>query len=158
MKYSVLVLFVLIAGAAFVCGCTESPAPAATPVPTAATPAVVATTAAQPSFTLGDHFFEKKYSWQDGNEVYSEQFVVKQDQPWGIGYDVTLLNDDPSKCWFEVAVIDMNNPSNPSMFGYGGAYPTELSQVHPVYGAGSYKVEMKGNFIKVDMKAAKRNP
>ena len=155
MKYSVLALFLLVIAAALIAGCTQGPAPAV-PVSTTAMPSSE-TPASQVSFTLGDHFFEKKYSWQDDNAVYSEMFVVAQGEPWGIGYVVTPLSDDPAKCWYEVTVIDMNNPSGAKTFGFGRGHGTELNQVHPVYGYGSYKVEMRGNYVKVDMKAAKRN-
>ena len=161
MKYSVLALFMLVIAGVVIAGCTQSPAPApaAVAVPTsAATQAVIMTTAAQPAFTLGDHFFAKKYSWQAGNEVYTEQFMVSQGTPWGIGFDITALNDDPAKCWFEVTVTDLNNPSNTQSFGWNrGTYPADKSQIHPIYGYGSYKVDTKGNYVKVDMKAAKRN-
>lgn len=158
MRYSVLALLVLLIAAAVVTGCTQNAAPAApaaTPAPAA--PPAVATTAAQPSFTLGDHFFEKKYSWQDGKEVYTEMFVVKQGQPWGIGYEVTPLNNDPAKCWYEVTITDVNT-NHAESFGYGRSYPAEKNQIHPLYGYGSYKVDMKGNYVMVNMKAAKRNP
>lgn len=158
MKYSVLALFMLVIAAAFIAGCTQSTtAPTTTPLPAAGVTQAVVTTAAQPAFTLSDHFFEKKYSWQDGNEVYSEQFMVKQGTPWGIGYEVTALNNDPSKCWYEVTVTDVNT-NHAESFGYGRAYPTEKSQIHPLYGYGSYRVDMKGNYVMVNMKAAKRNP
>jgi hypothetical protein len=156
MKYRVLSLFVLVLAAALIAGCTQSPAPAATPVPTAAQPQSAVTAEPQTSFTLGDHFFDKKYSWQGGNEAYTEQFVVPQSQPWGIKYDITALNNDPSKCWYEVTITNVDTNQAQS-FGYGRSYPSEKSQIHPVYGYGSYKVEMKGNYVKVDMTAAKRN-
>jgi hypothetical protein len=157
MKYRVLSLLMLILAAALIAGCTQSPAPAATPVPTAAQTQSVVTAAPQTSFTLGDHFFDKKYSWQSGNDVYSEMFVVKQGQPWGIKYDITALNADPSKCWYEVTITNVDTNQAQS-FGYNrGSYSTEKSQIHPVYGYGSYKVEMKGNYVMVDMTAAKRN-
>ena len=110
MKYSVLALFMLVIVAGLIAGCTQNSAPATTaPVGTSAAASPVAvTTAAQPSFTLGDHFFDKKYSWQGGNEVYTEQFMVSQGTPWGIKYDITTLNDDPSKCWYEVTITDVN--------------------------------------------------
>jgi len=155
MDYRVFAFGILIIAVALGAGCTQNAAPQ--PAEPVATEQPVEPAAAQPAFTLGDHFFEKKYSWQDGNEMYSEMFVVGQGQPWGIGYVVTPLNDDPAKCWYEVTVIDMNNPSGAKKFGYGREYGTELNQVHPVYGFGSYKVEMRGNYVKVDMKAAKRN-
>lgn len=156
MKYRVFALFVLLVAVVFVTGCTQNAAPAATPGP-ASTAQATMTVEPTMSFTLGDHFFDKKYSWQDGNEVYTEQFVVKQGQPWGIGYEVTPLNDDPSKCWFEVTITDFNT-NRAESFGYGRTYPTEKSQIHPLYGYGSYKAEMKGNYVMVKMKAANRNP
>lgn len=155
MKHRASALLILLVAAALIAGCTQSAAPATSPEPVI-TAQPTERTAAQPAVVLGDHYFEKKYSWQDGDEVYSEMFVVGQGQPWGIGYDVTPLTDDASKCWYEVTVIDMNNPSGAQSFGYGRSYSTEKNQAHPVYGFGSYKVEMRGNFVKVDMKAAKR--
>jgi hypothetical protein len=158
MKYGVLSLFLLVLAAAFFAGCTQTAAPTATPVPTAAPTQTAVTTASLPAFTLGDSFFAKKYSWQDGAEVYTEQFMVPEGQPWGVKYDITPLNDDPQKCWYEVTVSDVNNPSHTQSFGYNrGSYSNEKSQIHPVYGHGSFKIEMKGNYVKVDMTAAKRN-
>jgi len=156
MKYSVLALFFLVLATAFIAGCTQSPPPAAVPVPTAVVTQPAVTVTPQTSFNLGDHFFDKKYSWQDGNEVYSEEFVVPQGQPWGIKYDVTPLNDDLSKCWYEVTVSNINTNHSDS-FGFGRSHSSEKSQIYPVYGYGPYKVEMRGNYVKVDMTAAKRN-
>lgn len=157
MKYRVLSLFVLVLAAALIAGCMQSPAPVATPIPTATQLQSVVTAGPQASFTLRDHFFDKKYSWQGGSEVYPEQFMVPQGQPWGIKYDITALNDDPAKCWYEVTITNIDTNQAQS-FGYNrGTYSSEKSQIHPVYGFGSYKVEMKGNYVKVDMTAAKRN-
>lgn len=159
MRYSVLAFSLMVIGAALIAGCTQSAPQPATPAPTVAATPVPTTSTTEPSLSLGDHFFQNKYSWQGGSEVYSEQFMVPQGQPWGIGYDITLLNDDPSKCWYEVKVIDVNAPQSVSTFGFGRSpYSSEKVQTHPIYGYGSYKVEMRGNFVMVNMQAAKRNP
>lgn len=158
MKYRVLSLIMLVFAVAIIAGCTQSTAPAVPPAQPTAQPQQAVTAAPQTTFTLGDHFFDKKYSWQDGNDVYTEQFIVPQGQPWGVKYDITPLNDDPQKCWYEVTISNVDNPSQKYTFGYARSYPSDKSQLHAVYGYGSYKVEMKGNYVKVDMTAAKRNP
>ena len=43
-------------------------------------------------------------------------------------------------------------------FGYGRENGFEKNQLYPMYGSGPYKVEMRGNRVKVDVKIAERNP
>lgn len=160
MKQSLFIFLAILLAGIMVAGCTQQnlAAPVVVPTPTAGvTNTVAATPVQQTTFSLGDHFLDKKYSWQNGNEVYTEQFVVEKNQPWGIKYDITPLNDDPKKCWYEVTITNMDTTHSES-FGFGRTYGSEKIQMYPVYGSGPYQLELKGNYVKVDMIAAKRVP
>ena len=158
MKYCVLAAFVLVIAGVLIAGCTQSPGTATTQVPAGMSPATTATaaTASQATFTLGDHYLQKSYSFQSESDVRTEQFRV--DNPsWGIDINVLPLNDDPQYCWFEMTVTNMDN-SQTETFGFGRTYAYEKHQQFPMYVTGPYKIEMKGNLVKVDLTAAKRNP
>jgi hypothetical protein len=157
MKSSIFVIIALVIAGVMVAGCTQSPVvPAATPVSnTVATP-VTLTVQAKPSFTMGDHYLQKSYSFQNEKEVITEQFRV--DNPaWGIGFDVLPLNDDINYCWFEMKVTNVDNGQSQT-YGYGRENGFDLKNQIPMYTTGPYKLEMKGNRVKVDVTAAKRNP
>lgn len=155
MKY--LVICILVLAGVLLAGCTSTPAPVATPVPTAAP--VITTlpvTTSPPTFTLGDHYLQKSYSLQSETDLRTEEFRV--DNPsWGIGFDVTPLSDDLQSCWFELTVTNMDTLRNET-FGYGRDKSFELHQQYPMYTTGPYKITLKGNRVKVDVTAAKRNP
>jgi hypothetical protein len=159
MKYNVLVSLVLVIAGIMIAGCTQSQSAAATPtpVPAAITSAAAATAATpQPSFSLGDHYLQKSYSFQSEKDLYTEQFRV--DNPsWGIDINILPLNDNLQYCWFEMTVTNMDSGRNDT-YGYGRSYSYEKHQQFPMYVTGPYKIEMKGNRVKVDITAAKRNP
>jgi hypothetical protein len=158
MKFPVLVACILILAGVLVAGCAQSPGTATTPAPAGTPPATAAaaTTLPQATFSLGDHYLKNSYSFQSEKDVRTEQFRV--DNPsWGIDLTVLPLNDDPQYCWFEMTVTNMDNGQSDT-YGYGRTYSFEKHQQFPMYVTGPYKVEMKGNRVKVDVTAAKRNP
>jgi hypothetical protein len=158
MQHSVLVALVLIIATVVIAGCTQSPAPVVTPAPVpAGTSASTATTAApQPSFSLGDHYLQKSYSFQSENDIYPEQFRVDSSS-WGIDFNVLPLNDNLQYCWFQMNVTNMDTGQTDT-YGYGRSYSYETHQQIPMYTTGPYKIVMTGNLVKVDVTAAKRNP
>lgn len=156
MKYRFLALFILVIAVAFTAGCTESPAPAATPVPTdTQTPAIV-TPAPVETLSLGQEYLHKKYSFTGEKDVFTEQFRVTND-PWALDFVVNPTNTDPQYTWFEVTVTNIDN-GHKDTFGYGRTYALERHQQHPMYNDGPYKLEFRGNRVSVDVKVAKRNP
>jgi len=157
MKHRVLVILALVMAGVMVAGCMQSPAaPAATPAPaTVATP-VITTAAVQPSFAMGDHYLQKSYSFQSEKDLVEEQFRV--DSPaWGISFDILPLNDNLQYCWFEMKVTNRDS-GIADTYGYGRENGFELRHRIPMYTTGPYKLEMKGNRVKVDVTAAKRMP
>ena len=158
MQHSVLVALVLIIAGVAIAGCTQNQAHAVTPtqVP-AGTPAAAATSVVpQPSFSLGDHYLQKSYSFQSEKDLYTEQFRV--DNPsWGIDFNVLPLNTDLQYCWFQIKVTNIDNGQSDT-YGYGRSYDYMTHQQIPMYTTGPYKIEMSGNRVKVDVTAAKRNP
>jgi hypothetical protein len=158
MQHSVLVALVLIIAAVAIAGCTQSPAPVATttPAPATTTAAAATTVLPQASFSLGDHYLQKSYSFQSEKDLYSEQFRV--DNPsWGIDINVLPLNDNLQYCWFQIKVTNMDNGQTDT-YGYGRSYSYEKHQQFPMYTTGPYQIDMTGNRVKVDVTAAKRNP
>jgi hypothetical protein len=110
----------------------------------------------QPSFSFGDQYLQKSYSFQNEKDVYVEQ--VRVDNPaWGFGFDVIPLNDDPQYCWFEMNVTNIDTQQF-DIYGYGRDKGFEKHQLYPMYTTGPYKIEMRGNRVKVDVTMAKRNP
>jgi hypothetical protein len=156
MKYAAICILV-IAGV-LLAGCTGTQAPPApTPAPTTV-PEVTTRPAptSTPSFTLGDHYLQKSYSLQSETDVRTEEFRV--DNPsWGIGFKVLPLSDDLQSCWFEMTVTNTDTNRNET-FGYGRDNSYELYQQFPMYTTGPYKLTIRGNRVKVDVTAAKRNP
>lgn len=155
MKYQVLAACILVIAAVVVAGCsqgtTTKPAPAGT---TAASASAAAPSNAM--FALGDHYLQKSYSFQNEKDIRTEQFRV--DNPaWGIDIVVLPLNDDPQYCWFEMTVTNLDN-GQAETYGFGRTFSYEKHQQFPMYVTGPYKIEMKGNLVKVDVTAAKRNP
>lgn len=155
MKYHVLAACMLMIAAVLIAGCTQGttapPAPAGTQAASAAAPATPPAT-----FALGNHYLQKSYSFQNEKDVRTEQFRV--DNPaWGIDIVVLPLNDDPQYCWFEMTVTNMDN-GQVETYGFGRTFSYEKHLQFPMYVTGPYKIEMKGNLVKVDVTAAKRNP
>ncbi len=157
MKHREFVILALVIAGVIVAGCTQSPAvPIVTPTSNAVATPLAPTVQVRPSFTMGDHYLEKSYSFQSEKDVFVEQFRV--DNPaWGIGFDVLPLNDDKIYCWFEMKVTNMDNGQS-QVYGYGRENGFDLKNQIPMYTTGPYKLEMKGNRVKVDVTAAKRNP
>ncbi|MGB7789132.1 hypothetical protein [Methanoregula sp.] len=161
MQHSVLVALVLIIAAVVIAGCTQNQAPVATatPVP-AGIPAAAATAVVpHPSFSLGDHYLQKSYSFQSESDHYTEQFHV-DNSSWGIDFVVLPLNVDPQSCWFRMNVtnVDTGHTDTYGYDGNGNSYRNDTHQQYPMYTIGSYRIDMTGNLVKVDVTAAKRNP
>ena len=157
MKYYVLAACILVIAGVLIAGCTQGTTTTQTSSPSG-TQAASAAAAATPhvTFSLGDHYLQKSYSFHDEKNPTTEQFRV--DNPsWGIDFVVLPLNDDPQYCWFEMTVTNMDNGQTET-YGFGRTYGYEKHQQIPMYVTGPYKVEMKGNLVKVDVTAAKRNP
>lgn len=150
---------IIIAGI-LVAGCTQSPASPATPAdtrtPEAAVPSTAAVVQQAGTFTLGDHYLRKSYSFQSETDTQSEQFRV-DNASWGIDFSILPLNDDPQYCWFEMTVTNLDNGQK-NTYGFGRTYGYVLHQQIPMYVMGPYQIDMKGNRVKVDLTAAKRNP
>ncbi len=159
MKYCNAIPLALIIAGVLVAGCTrelpDSTKMQTSPI-TPTTLQVSTVTVSQPSFSLGDHYLQKSYSFQSEEDVYVEQ--VRVDNPsWGIQFDVLPLNDDLQYCWFEMNVTNLDTQQSDS-YGYGRDKGFEKHLQYPMYTTGPYKIEMKGNRVKVDITMAKRNP
>jgi hypothetical protein len=160
MKNRMVIILALIIAGVMIAGCTQNPAPAATQVPTPQTPPTVSPAAtvpvSLPSFSFGDHYLQTSYSFQNEKDAVVEQ--VRVDNPsWGVGFDVLPLNDDLQYCWFEMKVTNMDTQQF-DIYGYGREKSFEKHQLYPMYTTGPYKIEMKGNRVKVDVTVAKRTP
>jgi hypothetical protein len=157
MKYQVFAACILVIAGVMIAGCTQGTMTGQTSTP-AGIPAATTAVTAMPhaTFALGDHYLQKSYSLQSANDVRTEQFRV--DNPaWGIDFVVLPLNDDPQYCWFEMTVTNMDTGQKET-YGFGRTYSYDTHQQYPMYVTGPYKIEMKGNLVKVDVTAAKRNP
>ena len=159
MQHRGLAALIVLAAVVMIAGCSGSQGTAATPVspsPVTTPPVTGAPAVQQPSFSLGDHYLKKSFSFQSEKDLVSEQFRV--DNPsWGIDLAVLPLNDDLQYCWFEMTVTNLDNGQTDT-FGYGRTYSYEKHQQFPMYVTGPYRIDMKGNRVKVDVVAAKRNP
>jgi hypothetical protein len=153
MKAVIPPVICLIMIGMFAAGCvgnqnlsTSTPAP----VPTNPLPPPTQTA----SFTTGDHYLQKSYSFQSENDVRTEQFRV--DNPsWAIEFTVLPLNENLQYCWFEMKVTNMDT-NHEDTYGYGRDKGFELKQVYPMYITGPYTIVMKGNRVKVDIDVAQR--
>jgi hypothetical protein len=159
MKNCMTILLALIIAGVMIAGCTREVSDATkmqtSPVTPTATQASTVTVT-QPLFSFGDQYLKKSYSFQSEKDVYVEQ--VRVDNPsWGLGFDVLPLNDDPQYCWFEMNVTNIDTQQS-DIYGYGRDKGFEKHQLYPMYTTGPYKIEMKGNRVKVDVTLAKRNP
>jgi hypothetical protein len=157
MKYLVICMLIL-AGVLFT-GCTSTQAPPATTIPTTVPVTTTLPTATpQPVFSLGDAYLDKPggYAFNGEKDVIVEEFRVDS-QSWGIDYKIKPLNDNLQYCWFEMNVTNMDT-MHTETFGYGRQYSVELEQVVPMYREGPYKITMRGQGVKVWVKAAKRAP
>jgi hypothetical protein len=160
MKTCILFIFTLIVTLAICAGCTQGP-PLATPGPTIEQTMVTATLITivpppQPSFSLGDHYLKKSFSFQSEKDVYVEQVRV-DNASWGIGFDILPLTDIITDTWFTMKVTNRDTGQSET-YGYGRSNGFELHHLIPMYTPGPYEVEMKGDRVKVDVILAKRNP
>lgn len=158
MKYfgicTLILACILFAG----CSGTQVP-PSPTPTPTPASVPVTMTlppATAQPSFTMGDHYLKRSYALQNESDVRSEEFRV-DNASWGIAFDIIPLATEQQACWFDLTVTNMDSGLSET-YGYGRNKSIELHQQFPMYKMGPYKLTLKGNLVKVDLTAAKRNP
>ena len=156
MKNRMAIILALIIAGVMIAGCTQDPAPAATQVPTPLATSTETTPVPQPSFSLGDHYLKTSYAFQSEKDVVVEQ--VRVDNPsWGIVFDVLPLKDDTIYTWFEMNVTNTDTGQT-NTFGYGRTNGFVLKHLIPMYNTGLYKIEMRGNLVKVDVAVAKRNP
>ena len=162
MNIHMFVILTLVVTVAIIAGCTQGPGPA-TPAPTPPiseqTTAITQTTsipAPQPSFTFGDHYLKKSYSFQSEKDVYVEDVRV-DNASWGIGFDVLPLTENVIDSWFVMKVTNRDSGQSET-YGYGRTNGFELHHVIPMYTTGPYEIEMKGYRVKVDVILAKRNP
>ena len=158
MRARVIAILLLIGAGAILAGCTAPPAqlpPAATTPAMTAAP-VTTTAVPQFSFTLGQEYLHKKYSFTSESETFSEQFHVTND-PWAIDFTVNPTNPDPQYTWFEITATNIDSGRSET-FGYGRGYPLDKYQQHPMYNAGPYRFDLKGNRVSVDVIIARRNP
>ena len=159
MKCYIFVILTLLAAAALIAGCTQvpgpaSPVPTAAPEPTTEVTQTIMTVAPQPSFTLGDHYLKRSYSFQSLKDVYTENVRV-DNASWGIGFDVLPLTDNVTESWF-IMKVTSGNSGQTDLYGYGGTYGFDLHHLIPRYTPGPYEIEMKGYLVKVDVTVAKR--
>jgi hypothetical protein len=160
MKYRAFILLTLIFAVAVSAGCIQSITPGATPAPTPAqisdatqTPTIPLP---KPSFSFGDHYLKKTYAFQSEKQIFVEE--IRVDNPsWGIGFDVLPLTDNVIYSWFEMNVTNTDTGQTDT-YGYGRTNGFELTHLIPMYNIGPYKIEMRGNRVKVDVVVAKRNP
>lgn len=141
--------------AVFSAGCASSPPPA-TPAPTTTAGGASPTPAGTVSFTLGEKYLDKKYSFTSDKQSFPEQFRATND-PWGIELTVNPTNEDPQYTWFKMTLTQMDT-GKVDTFGYGREFGLEKHQLIPMYNSGPYKVEFTGNRVSVSVNIAKRNP
>ncbi|WP_292424839.1 hypothetical protein [Methanoregula sp.] len=159
-KYFIPVLFLVLAGI-MVAGCTMgSPggqSATVTPVPsTGVQETTGVSTLTQPTLAIGDHYLQKSYPFYSESDQFTEQFRI--DNPsWAVMFTVLPLNDDPQYCWFEMTVTNLDSQKSQT-YGFGRTYPYTTYQQYPMYTTGLYKIEMKGNLVKMDLDVAKRLP
>ncbi len=155
MKAFVPLALCLIIAGMLAAGCASNQNPA-TPVPTLIVPTTVLATQQQLSFTLGEKYLEKKYSFTSEKDQFTEPVRVTN-EPWGIEFTVIPTNEDPQYTWFEIKVTQMDTGQT-STYGYGRTNSYEKHQLIPMYNGGPYTFEMKGNRVSVTVNIAKRNP
>jgi hypothetical protein len=113
-------------------------------------------TLTQPTLAIGDHYLQKSYPFYSESDQFTEQFRI--DNPsWAVMFTVLPLNDDPQYCWFEMTVTNLDSQKSQT-YGFGRTYPYTTYQQYPMYTPGLYKIQMKGNLVKVDLDVAKRLP
>jgi hypothetical protein len=160
MNKNIIICLVLIFAGVLCAGCIRDLGPGATqdttPVQTSDIPQISVIPSQKPSFSLGAHYLKDSYSFQSEKQTYTEE--VRVDNPsWGIEFVVHPLQDDVIFSWFEMNVTNMDTGQSDT-YGYGRTNGFELTHLIPKYNTGLYKIEMRGNLVKVDVTLAKRNP
>ena len=160
MKNSVFIFLALIFVGVISAGCIQGLIPGATPAPPPVQASEVTKTPTiplpQPSFSMGDHYLKKTYAFTSEKQIYIEE--IRVDTPsWGIEFDVLPLTDNVIYSWFEMNVTNTDTGQT-DIYGYGRTNGFELKHLIPMYTTGPYKIEMRGNRVKVDVAMAKRNP
>jgi hypothetical protein len=160
MKNSAFIILTLIFAGAISAGCIQGLVPGATPALTAVQTSEVPQTPTiplpHPSFSMGDHYLTKTYAFQSEKQIYVEEIRVDT-ASWGIEFDVLPLTDNVIYSWFEMNVTNIDTGQTDT-YGYGRTNGFELKHLIPMYNTGPYKIEMRGNRVKVDVAVAKRNP
>jgi hypothetical protein len=160
MKNSAFIILTLIFAGAISAGCIQGlvpgATPALTPVQTSEVPQTPTIPLPQPSFSMGDHYLTKTYAFQSEKQIYVEEIRVDT-ASWGIEFDVLPLTDNVIYSWFEMNVTNTDTGQTDT-YGYGRTNGFELKHLIPMYNTGPYKIEMRGNRVKVDVAVAKRNP
>jgi hypothetical protein len=160
MKIRVVIILMLIFAGAVIAGCIQDFTPgstqAQTPVQTSEITETPKIPVPQPSFSMGNHYLKKSYSFQSEKDIFTEEVRV-DNASWGIGFDVLPLTDNVIYAWFEMKITNVYT-NQTDTYGYGRTNGFELKHLIPMYNTGLYKIEMKGNRVKVDVTVAKRNP
>jgi hypothetical protein len=160
MKIRVVIILMLIFAGAIIAGCIQDFTPGSTqeqtPVQTSEITETPKIPVPQPSFSMGNHYLKKSYSFQSEKDIFIEEVRV-DNASWGIGFDVLPLTDNVIYSWFEMKITNVYT-NQTDTYGYGRTNGFELKHLIPMYNTGLYKIEMKGNRVKVDVTVAKRNP
>jgi hypothetical protein len=160
MKNRIFIFLILIFALAISAGCIQGLLPGTTPEPTPVQPSEIAQTPtiplSKPSFSMSDHYLKKTYAFQSEKQIYTEEIRVDT-VSWGIEFDVLPLTDDVVYSWFEMNVTNTDTGQS-DIYGYGRTNGFELKHLIPMYNTGPYKIEMRGNRVKVNVAVAKRNP
>jgi len=143
----------ILSAGTVIAGCTSFPDTRANPAPTPVVPMI--------SFAMGSHYLQNEYTFNHERHAYSEQLHI--DTPsWGLEFNVTPISDNQQNGWFEITITNLDTQEN-QMYGYGKSddgrtYPYDTYQRYPMYTAGSYQFDMKGNLVGVKVTIAKRLP
>lgn len=160
MKNSVFIILTFLFAGAISAGCIQGLVPSTTPATTPEQTSEVAQNPTiplpKPSFSMGDHYLKKTYAFQSEKQIYTEEIRVDT-VSWGIEFDVLPLTDNVIYSWFEMNVTNTDTGQT-DIYGYGRTNGFELKHLIPMYNTGPYKIEMRGNRVKVDVAVAKRNP
>jgi hypothetical protein len=160
MKNRIFIFPILIFALAISAGCIQGLLPGTTPAPTPVQTSEIAQTPTiplpKPSFSMSDHYLKKTYAFQSEKQIYTEEIRVDT-VSWGIEFDVLPLTDNVVYSWFEMNVTNTDTGQS-DIYGYGRTNGFELKHLIPMYNTGPYKIEMRGNRVKVDVAVAKRNP
>ena len=160
MKNRIFIFLILIFALAISAGCIQGLLPGTTPAPTPIQTSEIAQTPtiplSKPSFSMSDHYLKKTYAFQSEKQIYTEEIRVDT-VSWGIEFDVLPLTDNVVYSWFEMNVTNTDTGQS-DIYGYGRTNGFELKHLIPMYNTGPYKIEMRGNRVKVNVAVAKRNP